>query len=75
MRHSSWTLFLVPLALPLVFLCFPGASKPSHPAASVAAEGQELIIDQTPLAQSQTVLVATSANERTGPRSESLYKD
>lgn len=25
MRHSSWTLFLVPLALPLVFLVLPGS--------------------------------------------------
>jgi len=27
MRHSSWTLFLVPLALPLVLLLLPGARR------------------------------------------------
>ena len=27
MRHSSWTLFLVPLVLPLVLLLIPGARR------------------------------------------------
>lgn len=28
MRHSAWTLWLVPLALPLVLLCIPGSMEP-----------------------------------------------
>ena len=28
MRHSAWTLWLVPLALPLALLCVPGAREP-----------------------------------------------
>jgi hypothetical protein len=28
MRHSAWTLWLVPLALPLVLLCIPGSREP-----------------------------------------------
>jgi hypothetical protein len=27
MRHSSWTLYLVPLALPAVLLCLPGSMQ------------------------------------------------
>lgn len=50
MRHSSWTPFLVPLALPLVLLCIPGAGAPVdteapevQPASEyVAPEYQEL---------------------------------
>jgi hypothetical protein len=28
MRHSAWTLWLVPLALPLVLVCIPGSRDP-----------------------------------------------
>jgi hypothetical protein len=28
MRHSAWTLWLVPLALPLVLFCIPGSREP-----------------------------------------------
>jgi hypothetical protein len=28
MRHSAWTLWLVPLVMPLALLCIPGAREP-----------------------------------------------
>jgi hypothetical protein len=75
MRHSSWTLFLVPLALPLVFLCFPGATATIHQAAPPGAEGQGLVIDDQPATQGPTVLAATSSEDHTETQSESLFQD
>lgn len=43
MRHSSWTLFLVPLALPLVMFCFPGAARHVNQTPAPAVEVQEVV--------------------------------
>ena len=45
MRHSSWTPFLVPLALPLVLLCIPGAGKPEDAEAPEEQPTSEYVAD------------------------------
>ncbi|MFH1763235.1 MAG: hypothetical protein ABIF09_03490 [Gemmatimonadota bacterium] len=48
MRHSSWTLFLVPLAMPLVFLCLPGSMKSTDRTGPLAGEAYESLQDGDP---------------------------
>ena len=50
MRHSSWTLFLVPLALPLVLLCCPGGTTVSHRSAPAVESAQEPVLQADSLA-------------------------
>jgi hypothetical protein len=75
MRHSSWTLFLVPLALPLVLLCFPGSLKQVNQ--SPAETGAAVELAQESAVPSLTPAGATtgSLDETTSEHSESLYKD
>ncbi len=75
MRHSSWTLFLVPLALPLVFLCMPGSMKsPGHenPSAGDPYESPRLETLSFPEIPG---LSMGSGEEASGEISEALFKD
>ena len=45
MRHSTWTPFLVPLALPLVLLCIPGTSKPEDTQVPAEQPASEYLLD------------------------------
>jgi len=75
MRHSSWTLFLVPLALPLLFLFMPGSMKSSgheNPAAGDTYESprqESLSFPEIP------GLTMGSSEEASGEISEALFKD
>ena len=46
MRHSSWTVFMIPLALPLVLLCLPGARGSLDGGTSAEIEVQDTQIEQ-----------------------------
>lgn len=75
MRHSSWTLFLVPLALPLVLLCFPGQLKRVNQ--GPAPTGVVVELAQEPATPSLNVSGASSGSpeETLTEKSESLFKD
>ncbi len=60
MRHSSWTLFLVPLALPLVFFCFPGAARQVNQTPAPTVEVQEVV--QEAAVSTDNVLGASSGS-------------
>ena len=75
MRHSSWTLFLVPLALPLVFLFLPGSMKSSVETSSPAGENSELVQDQLSLPPDGGGAYTGSLEEKPGDVSEGLFKD
>ena len=74
MRHSSWTLFLVPLALPLVLL-LPGAMKSPGPADPVATATYEQIQTETALQFEDLSRTAASSDDSAREVSEALYKD
>jgi hypothetical protein len=74
MRHSSWTLFLVPLALPLVLL-LPGALKNEDPAGPVARAGYEQFREEVSSGQQQFRAVTATPEEPPEELSEALYKD
>ena len=75
MRHSSWTLFLVPLALPLVLFCFPGAARQVDQTPVPPVEVQEVV--QEAALSTNTVLGAGSGSleESIIERSETFFKD
>ena len=75
MRHSSWTLFLVPLALALVILCMPGTLKTTSRIDSPSKGMVEFVQDE-PTALSEAVTSGFgSGGETSQESSESLYKE
>ena len=46
MRHSSWTPFLVPLALPLVLLCIPASSASEDTEGPAEQPASEYVLDE-----------------------------
>jgi hypothetical protein len=75
MRHSSWTLFLVPLALPLVCFCFPGAMKTAEHETPASVEVQEIASDNASTLPESVALGGASGEDSPGSRSESLFQD
>jgi hypothetical protein len=74
MRHSSWTLLLVPLTLPLVFLCVPGTMKPtdrSNPAAEATYESPPPEASVSPEIPDPDI---DSGEEHSGDGSEGLFR-
>lgn len=75
MRHSSWTLFLVPLALALVILCMPGVFETTSRIDSPTGEVQEFFQDERPALSETANSGFGSAGEAFQEPSESLYKE
>ncbi len=75
MRHSSWTLFLVPLALPLVFLCIPGSMKSMDRSDPSAGESYERLQEEIPSSLEVTGLTLGSGENVSGETSEAFFKD
>jgi len=75
MRHSSWTLFLVPLTLPLVFLCIPGSMEPTHQADPGARDAYESLQEGNPSRSEILGLSMGSGEEASTEISEALFKD
>lgn len=66
MRHSSWTLFLVPLALPLVLLFLPGSMNSTDQSNPSAGAPYEQVQEMIPVAPIESA---------SGEISEALFKD
>jgi len=47
MRHSAWTLWLVPLAVPLLLLLVPGSREPLNSGSATTEQVIETSIDPT----------------------------
>jgi hypothetical protein len=75
MRHSSWTLFLVPLALPLVFLCMPGAMKSTGQTNPTAGDTHGSTQQESPAGPEIPGLSMGSGEHASGEISEALFKD
>jgi len=74
MRHSSWTLFLVPLALPLVLL-LPGAAKKEDPASPVAKPSYEQFREQGPSRTPQFGTEKATGENPSEDLFEALHRD
>jgi hypothetical protein len=74
MRHSSWTLFLVPLALPLVLL-LPGAKTSQGPEDPPAEAEYEQVRSQSVLSLQDLKASALGPEESHSEISEALFKD
>ncbi len=76
MRHSSWSLFMVPLALPLVLVCVPGARGPVG-GTEGAPTVQEMTLEGVTPAP-QDILSGTPRNQlrsqATPPEADSLLQ-
>lgn len=73
MRHSAWTLWLVPLVLPLVLLCVPGSRSPvSQPPAPV--EAHELLQEEDLQRPERVGVTAAAPQDLPEDASESLLK-
>ena len=75
MRHSSWTLFLVPLALAAFILIMPGALRTTNLPESPTEEAVEILWDD-PAALSDAGNAEFGSGGDTFQESpESLYKE
>jgi len=75
MRHSSWTLFLVPLTLPLVFLCIPGSMKPTVRTDPAAGSAYESLQEENASRPDIPGLSMGFDEEASGEISEALFRD
>jgi hypothetical protein len=75
MRHSSWTLFLVPLTLPLVLLCVPGSTQPGETPASAGYEVLGEVPEQALTDMDLPTISLKSGDDSRGETSEALFKD
>lgn len=74
MRHSSWTLFLVPLAL-LPVLLLPGATKNTDQKDPVVEARYEQVLEDGTLLLQATPTPAKTLEASPNQMSESLFKD
>ncbi len=74
MRHSSWTLLLVPLALALMAFLFPGSTKSSNRADPTAATYENLL-EEGRSGFDARALSSGSAEATSERTSEAFYKD
>jgi len=75
MRHSSWTVFLVPLALALAVLLLPGSTQSSNLTDSATGARYEHFVEESLSRLDATAPPSGSAEDGTGDTSEALYKD
>ena len=75
MRHSSWTLFLVPLTLPLALLLLPGSMNSTDRSGPAAGTGYEVIQELSSSNQEPMELLQGSAEGGSGENSEAFFKD
>jgi len=75
MRHSSWTLFLVPLALALVVILLPGSTTSSDRSDPAGRAGYGQILEESLSRPEAPVISSSNADELTQSDSEALYKD
>ena len=74
MRHSSWTLLLVPLALALVILCMPGTLKTTSRIDPPAEESVEAMEEERPVLSEAIGASFGSGGDTFQDSPESLYK-
>lgn len=75
MRHSSWTLFLVPLAIPLVFLCLPGSMKSTDRSGPSEGEAYESLLEEDPSSLDATEFSLAFGESFTLEIPEALFRD
>jgi len=75
MRHSSWTLFLVPLTLPLVLLCLPGSMGSGGEGTAEDGQVYEFLQETDPSASEVTVISLGSGEEGSRRTSEALFRN
>ena len=75
MRHSSWTLFLVPLALPLVLMAFPGQMRQANQRPAETGVAVELVQETTAPSSALQGASSGSLEDTATEPSESLFKD
>ena len=75
MRHSSWTLFLVPLALALVVVLLPGTTTSSDLSDPTGRAGYGQLLEEDFSRMENTLASSGSADEVAEAESEALYKD
>ncbi len=75
MRHSSWTLFLVPLAIPLVFLCLPGSMKSTDRFGPSQGEVYESLHREDPASLDATALPLAYEESVKSEIPEALFRD
>ena len=75
MRHSSWTLFLIPLTLPLVLLCVPGSTNSGETPASAGYEVLGEVPEQALTYRDFPTISLKSGDDAQGETSEALFKD
>ena len=75
MRHSSWTLFLVPLALAAFILIMPGALKTTNRSDSSPTESVEILQDDPASVSEAPNAEFGSGGDTFQDLSESLYKE
>lgn len=75
MRHSSWTLFMVPLALALVILCLPGAWRTTNRIDGPSGEIVESVQDESPAPSEAVNSASGTGGDTYQDFSEALYKE
>ena len=75
MRHSSWTLFLVPLALPLVLICFPVALKSLDSVDPAQGVQTELVQQPASLEAPAVTYSGGGSDDGMNQRSDALYRN
>lgn len=75
MRHSSWTLFLVPLALPLVLICFPGALKQVNRGPAEPGEAAEQVQEPAASPLNLSMAAAGPSEDASDEKPESLFRN
>ena len=74
MRHSSWTLFLVPLTLPLVLIFFPWAMRSLDQLPSWGEQPQELVQEVRSVDLEDPKGGSGTGEEATPKPTEALFK-
>lgn len=75
MRHSSWTLFLVPLTLPLLLFCLPGSMRSGGKDPGEGGQVYERIQEPDLSAHDGTVISLGSGEEGSWGAPEALFRD
>ena len=75
MKHSSWTLFLVPLTLPLALLFLPRSINSADRSGPSAGTSHEVIQELSLPNLEEIGPIQGSGDARSGEDSEALFKE
>ena len=74
MRHSSWTLFLIPLTLPAVLLCLPGARQSVDENGSAVQDAPQVRVE-TPMNLSVPAILVDPGDGSQSNSPEALFQE